>query len=55
MWTDEASGMYRSYLSIAEEGTSARAHLNENLAKKVVLISYKDYFTYNFLIINQYR
>lgn len=24
MWTDEASGMYRSYLSIAEEGTSSR-------------------------------
>ena len=47
MWTDEASGMYRSYLSIAEEGTSARAHLNENLAKKVVHISYKDYFAYN--------
>ncbi len=21
MWTDEASGMYRSYLSIAEEGS----------------------------------
>lgn len=26
MWTDEASGMYSPYLSIAEEGTSPRAH-----------------------------
>lgn len=26
MWTDEASGMYIKYLSIAEEGTSSRAN-----------------------------
>ena len=31
MWTDEASGMYIKYLSIAEEGTSARARLNAKL------------------------
>ena len=27
MWTDEASGAYIAYSSIAEEGTSSRAHL----------------------------
>ena len=28
MWTDEASGAYIWYVSIAEEGTSSRARLN---------------------------
>lgn len=28
MWTDEASGAYIAYSSIAEEGTSSRAHFN---------------------------
>ena len=32
MWTDEASGAYIWYVSIAEEGTSSRARLN---AKKL--------------------
>lgn len=31
MWTDEASGMYSAYLSIAEEGTSPRAHFIKKL------------------------
>lgn len=35
MWTDEASGAYMKYVSIDEEGASSRAHLNENLAKKI--------------------
>ena len=30
-WTDEANGMYKWYVSIAEEGTSARARLNAKL------------------------
>ena len=28
MWTDESSGMYSAYLSIAEEGTSLRRKSN---------------------------
>ena len=31
MWTDEASGVYRRYSSIAEEGTSPRAHFIKKL------------------------
>lgn len=31
MWTDEASGAYKSYSSIAEEGTSPRAHFIKKL------------------------
>ena len=31
MWTDEASGAYRQYSSIAEEGTSPRAHFIKKL------------------------
>lgn len=37
MWTDEASGMYSAYLSIAEEGTSSRARLNANYILKITL------------------
>lgn len=33
MWTDEASGAYIAYSSIAEEGTSSRAHFNAKLQK----------------------
>ena len=40
MWTDEASGMYSAYLSIAEEGTSSRARLNANYMK-IICLSYQ--------------
>ena len=37
MWTDETSGMYRWYVSIAEDGTSPRAHL----AMKFYIVQHK--------------
>ena len=39
MWTDEASGVYRRYSSIAEEGTSPRAHFIKKLLVLLLIFS----------------
>ena len=41
MWTDEASGMYSAYLSIAEEGTSPRAHFIKKLFVLLLIFAAK--------------
>ncbi len=41
MWTDEASGMYSAYLSIAEEGTSPRAHFIKKLFVLLLIFATK--------------